>query len=273
MKLLTVVILTGYLLIGCKTDTTIPTQAANDVPPWSTGQSAEAVLGHATFTATGTDSVGQSTIPGPFGLAVSSNGTLFVVDQRAHRILRYTNASSAASGTSADGVLGQPDFASRVWNYSAGGNTPSEKGFESPIAVALDPLGNLFVLDQAHQRVLRFNNAAGKANGASADGVLGQPNFTSSSFNTNQTGFFSPQGIAVDGSGNLYVADGSNHRVLRFNNAAAKSNGAPADAVFGQRISLPIPKEHLHQNSPIHPALPSIRTGICISVNEATAGC
>ncbi len=234
MKLLAVVVLTGWMLIGCTSEPSSPTQAVAVVPPWSTGQSAEAVLGHSTFTAAGLDSVSQNTIPGPFGLAVSSNGTLFVVDQRAHRVLRYTNASSAVNGAAADGVLGQPDFTSRVWNYSAGGSTPSEKGFETPVSVALDPSGNLFVLDQAHQRVLRFNNAAAKANGASADGVLGQPNFTSSSFNTTQFGFFSPQGIAVDGSGNLYVADGSNHRVLRFDNAAAKSNGAAADAVFGQ---------------------------------------
>ncbi len=233
MKRVLCVVMFTVLFAGCKKDDPAPTQSTT-VLPWDIGQSAEALLGHATFTAGGTDSVGQNTIPGPFNLAVGSDGMLFVVDQRAHRILRFNNADTKSSGANADGVLGQADFVSRVWNSSAGGSTPSAKGFNSPLSIALDPAGNLFVLDQANQRILRFNSAAGKANGASADGVLGQPDFATNKFNTTQSGFFSPQGIATDASGNLYVADGSNHRVLRFNNAAAKANGAPADAVFGQ---------------------------------------
>jgi sugar lactone lactonase YvrE len=228
------VVALGLVCFGCKKADTSPTQTPQVVLPWDIGQSAEAVFGHATFTANGTDSVGQNTIPGPYGLAVNDNGTLFVVDQRAHRVLRYDNAATKASGANADGVLGQKDFASRVWNYSAGGNTPSANGFETPLSIALDPSGNLFVLDQANQRVLRFNGAAGKANGAAADGVLGQPDFVSNGYKTTQAGFYSAQCIAVDASGNLYVADGSNHRVVRFNSAAAKTNGAGADAVFGQ---------------------------------------
>ncbi|MCK9407586.1 MAG: NHL repeat-containing protein [Bacteriovoracaceae bacterium] len=230
LTILTVII----ILAGCTQDENVPTQQQPVVPPWTSGQSAEAVFGQTTFTAGSTDSVGQNTIPGPWGLAVSGSGALFVVDQRGHRVLRYNNAATKASGANADAVFGQQDFAGRVWNYGAGGSTPSANGFETPTSVAVDPSGNLFVLDQANQRVLRFNNAASKTNGAVADGVLGQPDFVTKKFNTTQSGFFSPQGVAIDASGNLYVADGSNHRVLRFNNAASKANGAPADAVFGQ---------------------------------------
>ena len=226
-------IVIAILLVGCKEDSS-PTQQVQIVPPWEIGQSAEAVFGHSTFTAAGLDSVGQNTLPGPWGLAVSNTGTLFVVDQRGHRILRYDNADTKTNGANADGVLGQSNFTNRTWNYNAGGSTPSANGVETPISVALDPQGNLFVLDQGNSRVLRFDNAASKTNGAAADGVLGRPDFTSKGFGSTATTFFSPQGIATDASGNLYVADGSNHRVLRFNNAASKANGAAADAVLGQ---------------------------------------
>ncbi len=228
-----IIILTLGLLLGCKEDDPAPTQTET-VPPWVTGQSAEAVFGHTTFTATGLDTAGQSTIPGPWGLAVSSTGTLFVVDQRAHRILRYDNADTKASGANADGVLGQANFTDRNWNFNLSGSTPSANGVETPVSIALDPSGNLFVLDQGNSRVLRFAGATSKANGAAAEGVLGQQNFTSKGFGSTATKFFSPQGIATDASGNLYVADGSNNRVLRFNSAASKANGAAADAVFGQ---------------------------------------
>ena len=233
MKNVLAVIVIGVLFAGCKKDDS-PTAQTEVVPPWSTGQSAEAVFGHTTFTAAGTDSVLQSTIAGPWGLAVSGSGALFVVDQRGHRVLRFNDASSKASGANADGVFGQSNFTDRIWNYNIGGSTPSPSGFETPVSIAVDPSGNLFVLDQGNSRVLRFNTAASKPNGAAADGVIGQPDFTSKGFSTTAVGFFSPQGIAVDASGNLYVADGSNNRVLRFNNAASKANGASADAVFGQ---------------------------------------
>lgn len=224
----------SIVVVGCSTDSTAPLDTPLPVPPWQTGQSAEAVFGHTSFTANGSDSVGQNTIAGPWGLAVSESGTLFVVDQRAHRVLRYDNAPLKASGVNADGVLGQSNFSNRVWNFSAGGSTPSANGFETPVSVALDHGGSLFVLDQGNSRILRFDNAASASNGGGADGVLGQLNFSSKGFSTTSTGFFSPQGIAVDASGNLYVADGSNNRVLRFNAASSKANGASADAVFGQ---------------------------------------
>ena len=208
--------------------------ATQTATPWNIGQSAEAVLGQSDLTSTGTRTAGQNTIDNPWGLAVDGNGTLFVVDQGAHRVLRFDNATTKANGANADGVLGQSNFTNTVWNYSAGGSTPSANGFQTPVSVALDASGNLYVLDQGNGRVLRFNSAASKANGAPADGVLGWPDFTSNGFGTTQSKFFTPQAVAVDPSGNLFVADGSNHRVLRFNNAATKANGANADGVLGQ---------------------------------------
>ena len=51
-----------------------------------------------------------------------------------------------------------------------------------------------------NRRVLRFDSAAFKSNGANADGVLGQPDFTSTLFNTAQNGMTGPSGVAVDGN-------------------------------------------------------------------------
>lgn len=222
------------LLAGCKKEesTSNPPPA---VPPWDIGQSAEAVLSQSDFTSSGVKPLGQSSTNKPWGLAVSDNGVLFVVDQlNAHRVIRFDSANTKANGGNADGVLGQPDFTTGTWNYGMGGSTPSSQGFETPTSVALDAAGNLYIVDQANGRVLRFNVAATKANGAAADAVLGRPDFTTNGFGTTRSEFFTPQAVAVDAGGNLYVADGSNNRVLRFNNAATKGNGADADGVLGQ---------------------------------------
>lgn len=64
--------------------------------------------------------------------------------------------------------------------------------------------------------------------------VLGQPDFTSNSFDTTQPGMYKPSDIAVDPTtGKVFVVDYGNSRVLRFASAAL-SNGSNAEAVLGQ---------------------------------------
>jgi hypothetical protein len=93
----------------------------------------------------------------------------------------------------------------------------------------------LFVSERENHRVLRFDNAAGKPNGANADGVLGQPDFTSNTPALTQTGLVLPGRVSVDQGGRLYVSEGLGaDRVLIFTDAANKLNGGPADFVIGQ---------------------------------------
>ena len=71
-------------------------------------------------------------------------------------------------------------------------------------------------------------------NGTPPQGVLGQPDLTGTSIKLNARGMYLPAGLAVDQSGRLWVVDSRNNRVLRFDNAASKPNGASADGVLGQ---------------------------------------
>jgi hypothetical protein len=70
------------------------------------------------------------------------------------------------------------------------------------------------------------------ADGAAADFVLGQSDFTSSSSGTSDTKFANPYYSAVAG-GKLLVTDFNNNRVLIWNSLPT-TNGAPADVVVGQ---------------------------------------
>jgi sugar lactone lactonase YvrE len=65
--------------------------------------------------------------------------------------------------------------------------------------------------------------------------VFGQPNFFTSAPNNggvNANSLNQPEAVAVDSTGNLYVADTANNRVLEYNTPFA--NGTTADLVFGQ---------------------------------------
>ena len=216
----------------------------NRVLRWSSiaaatnGGSAEAVLGQSSFTASLANrggSVAANTMYEPHGLYVTSSGALYVADTRNNRILRFDNAESVSNGASADAVLGQADLTSSDPNR---GGTAAANTLRWPMDVHVDDSGNLWAADWLNHRVLRYDNVAAKSDGANADGVLGQELLTTSlriwKDNTDADSFVFPSGICVDDDGILWVADTGNSRILRFDSAASKADGADADGVLGQ---------------------------------------
>lgn len=124
----------------------------------------------------------------------------------------------------ADRVLGQSDFTHSGQGTSAG-------DLSGPAGVAVGPDGRFFVVDYENHRVLSWPNAATWATYAPADLVLGQPNFTTATFGSDDHSLNHPESIAVDGQGSVYVADTDNHRVMVF--APPYSNGMAASLSFG----------------------------------------
>jgi len=162
----------------------------------------------------------------PVGIWVDSSDTLWVAEDGNSRVLRFDNISTKSNGDDADGVLGQVDFMS-----SGSGTTVTEMA--APYSVSVDASGRLWVADTGNHRVLRFDAAATKADGAAADGVLGQPDFDSNTAGLTAATMSGPYGVLALG-GTVWVCDFGNDRVLGFPNAAALPNGAPATIVLGQ---------------------------------------
>ncbi len=190
------------------------------------GATAEAVFGQPDFT-TATFGLAANKMNNPIGVTISYTGTMWISDFSNNRILRFDNASAKESGADADGVLGQADFTSNL-------STTAQNITGGPVGIALDLQGNLWISEFNKHRVTRYDNAAAKANGANADAVFGQADFTTSASATSATGMKSPNSVYVDKQGRLWVADNGNFRVLRFDNALTKANGAAADGVLGQ---------------------------------------
>src|SRR5208283_5198988 len=141
--------------------------------------------------------------------------------------------------TIADIVLGQPNFSDNFKNFTSG------LGLYGPVAVAIDASvvpNRLYVSDSENNRILGYKDVATLINGGLADLVIGQPAFSSNGCNNAGPSAGSlcvPDGVAVDASGNLYVADYSNNRVLEYNTPFAGCGsfpcvGRPANRVFGQ---------------------------------------
>lgn len=199
------------------------------------------------------------------GIHVDSQGRIYVFDSGNNRILGFSGYSPDRP---ADIVIGQPSlFQSGTAN---GDNTTYANPTASTLSLipyplvnstleapregqmASDSQGNFYVVDLNNNRVLKFNDPF--TTDSVADEVWGQPDFTTRTSHCGQQGqnpssgsFCTEYGtsfngtsiqvfmaaVEIDPSGNLWVADTGNHRVLRF----PVSDGAiskTADLVLGQ---------------------------------------
>ena len=233
-----------------------------DATGFTNSAPADLVLGQSDFFASGgigpPSPSNATAFGGPAGIAVDQHGNLFVADSSNSRVLEFSApfTYSGATPEPASVVFGQgPGGNNFTGNVCAeGGNLPSVSatGLCDPSAVAVDRNGNLFVVDSQNNRVLEYNTplANPTSPNVTANLVFGQgptgTNFTSNVFvcataqgsipGPSETGLCQPEGVAVDASGNLYIADFFNSRVLEFDGpfGAGQINDVTADNVFGQ---------------------------------------
>ncbi len=192
----------------------------------ASGAQAEAVFGQSLFT-TSVVGAGHTGMNTPVGVCVDQKGRLWVADLRNHRVLMFDAGAARSSGAAADRVYGQANFTD-----GAAGLAANRLNFPSDLFV--DRTDRLWVADSLNNRVLRFDDISNKPNGANADGVLGQANFTINTATGGAAGMNYPRGVTVSAGGEVFVSCTSQNRVLRFDDAATLGNGAAATAVLGQ---------------------------------------
>jgi hypothetical protein len=147
----------------------------------------------------------------PQGVAVDATGTVYVADSRNNRIRKITPAGvvTTLAGSGDDG-------------YKDGTGTAAQ--FDSPHGVAVDGAGNVYVADY-NNHCIRKITPAGVVTTLAGSGAAGYADGTGTAAQ-----FYWPTSVAVDGAGNVYATDDSNHRIRKITPAGAVTTLAGSGA-------------------------------------------
>lgn len=243
--------------------------------PFTTGEDASSELGQPGFAEGGpnqsaTDGeagrADSNSLDQPDGLAVDAAGGLYVADTNNCRVLEFQ--PPFASDMDASVVFGQLNFTGQpvpdCVPDSLGGRdgTSMVDGMQSPAATAFDRMGDLWVSDYYGSRVTEY--VPPFSDGMAAAIAIGQPSLDSPGPcdgdigdvlpSTTARTLCYPTGIAFDASGNLWVADTDNRRVLEF--APPFSTGMAASLELGKSPEAGF-------NSPISSGCVASATTLC----------
>jgi uncharacterized protein (TIGR03437 family) len=140
----------------------------------------------------------KATMAGPQGVAVDAAGNLYIADTGNQRI-RRVDPGGVITTIAGTGTAG----------FSGDGTAAVGAMFSTPVAVAVDASGTVYVADLDNNRIRRF------AVGGSVTTFAGTTTSAGDGGPSTQARLDGAWGVAVDSAGNLYIADRQNNRVRK----------------------------------------------------------
>ncbi len=148
----------------------------------------------------------------PTGVAVNSGGNVYVADNQNHTIRKVTPGGVVSTLAGLAGNSGSSD------------GTGSAARFYNPTGVAVNSGGNVYVADSGNNTIRKVTPAGVVTTIGGIAGVIGGADGLGAAAN-----FSSPAGVAIDPSGQIYVADAGNNRISKGTPSLAPGSPGPAD--------------------------------------------
>jgi sugar lactone lactonase YvrE len=142
----------------------------------------------------------------PFGVAVDGSGNVYVADTNNSRVRRVTAATGLITTVAGNGT----------WGFSGDGGPATSAMLGIPRGVAVDGSGNLYIADTGNNRVRKVEVSTGVISTVVGNGYAG---FSGDGGPATSATMGYPFGVAVDGSGNIYIADTLNLVIRKVDGA------------------------------------------------------
>lgn len=138
----------------------------------------------------------------PTGVALDTTGNIYVADDGNARIRKVTVATGIITTVAGSGTAG----------YTGDGSAATSAQLNHPKSVAVDTSGNLYIADTSNNRVRKVTAATGIITTLAGDGTAG---FSGDGAAASAAQLSAPKGVAVDATGDVYIADTDNHRIRK----------------------------------------------------------
>jgi sugar lactone lactonase YvrE len=156
--------------------------------------------GSATYAGDGGPATAAS-IRQPGGIALDGSGNIYISDNFNNRI-RKIDASGNISTVAGNGTGG----------YSGDGGAATAAMINRPMGITTDGSGNIYFADESNHAIRKVTISTGVITTVAGTGVGGYSTGVATMSRLRQ-----PKDVAVDASGNIYIADWMNHRVRMVN--------------------------------------------------------
>ena len=146
----------------------------------------------------------QAHLSYPSGVAADGAGNVYIADSTNHRI-RKVDPSGVITTIAGNGPSGGSG------SYGGDGGPAVDAQLSFPFGVVVDSAGNLYIADAGNRRIRKIDST-GTITTIAGTGEFG---FSGNGGPAVEAEISNPYGVAVDGAGNLYIADYGNHRIRK----------------------------------------------------------
>jgi sugar lactone lactonase YvrE len=140
----------------------------------------------------------------PSDMTMDASGNLFIADQGNHRI-RKVDPAGIITTVAGSGSVGSEG------GFSGDGGPATAALLKYPAGIAVDAQGNLFIADTQNHRIRKVDPAGIITTVAG----VGTPGFSGDGQDATSAQLRYPQDVAVDGAGNLFIADAANASIRK----------------------------------------------------------
>ena len=159
----------------------------------------------------------------PAGMTIDSSGNYYVADTSNQRIRKVSAETGTITTIAGNGTITETGFP------LGDGGAATSATLNNPNGLTTDSAGNVYIADTGNNRIRKISSAGviSTIAGTGSAGYSGDGGAATLAM------LRSPRSVAVDGAGNIFIADSSNHRIMKVNGATGIITTLAGDGYYG----------------------------------------